>query len=194
MTKAAEAVLNDDKKAMLDSKRWSSRGELHQEIVQDTVLALENYTSSYVFNALAFLPDNRTDRQCVQFPEGRVVEAGYGNLNFFVLYANSSSNETAEEAWERLKDDPVTRDSVLNDVFAKRSGNLCGRLADALRDNGVDVKNFRGGFAAVKCGYEFVWYELGYTYFYAAYSSTRSKWQKNGGAYDAKCGQLFFFP
>lgn len=44
MTKAAEAVLNDDKKAMLDSKRWSSRGELHQEIVQDTVLALENYT------------------------------------------------------------------------------------------------------------------------------------------------------
>ncbi|KAH7678382.1 hypothetical protein AAVH_41719, partial [Aphelenchoides avenae] len=74
---------------------------------------------------------------------------------------------------------------------AKSSDNLCGRLTSALTDNGI--KGF-GGFAAVKCGYKFVWYQLGYTYFYAAHSSTKYKWEKKGGAYDAKCGQIFFFP
>ncbi|KAH7699588.1 hypothetical protein AAVH_33305, partial [Aphelenchoides avenae] len=73
----------------------------------------------------------------------------------------------------------------------KGSDELCGRLNATLKD--VNTTAFHG-FAAVRCGYEFVWYELGYTYFYAAYSSTDYKWQKKGGAYDAKCGQIFFFP
>lgn len=75
----------------------------------------------------------------------------------------------------------------------KGSEDLCGRLTAAFNDHDVNKTAF-DGIAAVKCGYEFVWYELGYTYFYAAYSSTDYKWQKKGGAYDAECGQIFFYP
>ncbi|KAH7698210.1 hypothetical protein AAVH_34700, partial [Aphelenchoides avenae] len=78
-------------------------------------------------------------------------------------------------------------------VLAKSDEDLCQRLSAALEDNDVNINAF-GGVAAVKCGYEFVWYELGYTYFYAVYSSTDYKWEKKGGAYDVKCGQIFFFP
>ncbi|KAH7721355.1 hypothetical protein AAVH_11211 [Aphelenchoides avenae] len=174
----ARKILGKEVKDKLDSQGWSGREELHKKIVKDTVDALSKNTSSYVFNALAFLPDDRTDRQCREFAEDRVVNVGYQNLNFFVLYANSSSNETAEEAWEKLKDREDARDLVLDHVF----------------DHEVDLDDFRGRVAAVRCGYEFVWYELGYTYFYAAHRSTDYKWEKKGSAYDAMCGQIFFFP
>ncbi|KAH7691321.1 hypothetical protein AAVH_40165, partial [Aphelenchoides avenae] len=76
---------------------------------------------------------------------------------------------------------------------AKSNGDLCRRLSAAFKYNDVDISAF-GGVAAVRRGYKFVWYQLGYTYFYAAYSSPDYKWQKNGGAYDAECGQIFFYP
>ncbi|KAH7721340.1 hypothetical protein AAVH_11196 [Aphelenchoides avenae] len=95
--------------------------------------------------------------------------------------------------WDRLKKKAGKKDAVLNHVFAKGNEDLCERLTAALTANEVDTRNY-GGVAAVKCGYEFVWYELGYTYFYAAHSSTDYKWELKGGAYDAKCGQIFFFP
>ncbi|KAH7721347.1 hypothetical protein AAVH_11203 [Aphelenchoides avenae] len=137
------------------------------------------------------LPYNRDDQQCRRFPEGKFVDVGYTNLNFFVLYASNDTKQTADEAWERLKDNVKARDAVLNRVFARSSDGLCGRLDTALKD--INTTAFHG-FAAVKCGYEFVWYELGYAYFFAAHSSTGYKWEKKGSAYDAKCGQIFFFP
>ncbi|KAH7710738.1 hypothetical protein AAVH_21999 [Aphelenchoides avenae] len=172
-------------------KGWAGREELHERIVNDTVDALSKNMSRYVFNALAHLPDDRSDRQCRQFLQDNVVKVEHPNLNFFVLYANASSKNNSDEAWDKLTD---KKDAVLDHVFAKNSNDLCGRFDAAINDNKVNRENFRGGFAAVKCGYEFVWYELGYTYFHAAYSSTDYKWQKKGSAYDANCGQIFFFP
>ncbi|KAH7721349.1 hypothetical protein AAVH_11205 [Aphelenchoides avenae] len=151
--------------AKLASKGWTGREELHQRLVDETIRALKNQ-SRYVFNALASLPDDRSDRQCRQFPNDSVVDVRDRNVNFFVLYANRILEQDANQTWEKLNENENSKDAVLDDVFAK----------------------------AVKCGYEFVWYELGYTYFYAAHSSTNYKWEKKGGAYDAKCGQIFFFP
>ncbi|KAH7701544.1 hypothetical protein AAVH_31322, partial [Aphelenchoides avenae] len=103
-------------KATLVSKGWSGREVLHEEIVNKTTDKLNNYTSYYFFNALAYLPDDRSDRQCRKFPEGNVFNVGYRNLNFFVLYANVSSKETAEAAWEKLKNATGARDAVLDNV------------------------------------------------------------------------------
>ncbi|KAH7707250.1 hypothetical protein AAVH_25509, partial [Aphelenchoides avenae] len=147
------------------------------------------------FDALAYLPYDRNELHCTLFPKKKFVGVGYRNLNFFVLYANALRKRISESAWKYVKDNKEIRAGLLDHVFAKSSENLCGRLRTALKDHGVDKIGF-GGFAAVKCGYEFVWYELGYTYFYAAHSSTGYKWQKKGRAYDSKaiCGQIFFFP
>lgn len=74
----------------------------------------------------------------------------------------------------------------------KGNGDLCDRLKKAVA---IDVNNF-GGIVAVKCGYKFVWYQLAYEYFHAAASSAKGKaaWETDNGGYDAKCGQIFFFP
>ncbi|KAH7721351.1 hypothetical protein AAVH_11207 [Aphelenchoides avenae] len=193
MRLAAKHGLVKEVKVRLDSQGWSGRESLHQKIVSDTVDVLNSRASRYVYNALAYLPFGRVDQQCRPLPEDNVADVGYWNLNFFVLYANRSSEQRANQTWEEVKDNEVARDAVLGRVFAKSNADLCGRLRTVLSDN--SIKGF-GGFAAVKCGYEFVWYELGYSYFYAAYSSTPYQWEMKGGAYDskAKCGQIFFFP
>ncbi|KAH7704320.1 hypothetical protein AAVH_28489 [Aphelenchoides avenae] len=184
-------------KPQLDPKGWSGREELHEKIVHNTVDALSKNmrqveTVGYVFNALAYLPYNRVDQHCL-LPKNKSVDVGYRNLNFFVLYASAKRN--AERACKDVKNRTAARVAVLDHVFAQSDGDLCKRLEAALSDQKVNINAF-GGIAAVRCGYEFVWYELGYTYFHAAESSTPYKWEKKGGAYDskAKCGQIFFFP
>ncbi|KAH7697947.1 hypothetical protein AAVH_34963 [Aphelenchoides avenae] len=57
----------------------------------------------------------------------------------------------------------------------------------------------KGGFsavAAVKCGRQFVWYELGYRYFAAAGVSNENYAITSGSvdSYNANCGQIMFFP
>ncbi|KAH7710727.1 hypothetical protein AAVH_21988 [Aphelenchoides avenae] len=192
-----DAVINqtvnevlDKKKGKLDAKGWAGRQQYHEEIVNNTVDALSKNMSNYVFNALAYLPYDREDQQCL-FPKNKSLNVGYRNLNFFVLYANKERN--AERACKDVKNRTAAGDAVLDRVFAKSDEDLCERLKAALSDQTININAF-GGIAAVRCGYEFVWYELGYTYFYAAYSSTDYKWEKKGGVYDSKCGQVFFFP
>ncbi|KAH7710736.1 hypothetical protein AAVH_21997 [Aphelenchoides avenae] len=200
--KRVVAVINQTSKEVLEglkdklnSQGWSGREEVHKQIVNETVDALRknmrqiNFVT-YVFNALAYLPYDRDDQQCL-FPKDKFADLGYRNLNFFVLCANATRN--AERACKDVKNRTVARDAVLDRVFAKSDEDLCKRLEAALNDQKINGNAF-GGIAAVRCGYEFVWYELGYTYFYAAESSTDYRWEKKGGAYDAKCGQIFFFP
>lgn len=48
--------------------------------------------------------------------------------------------------------------------------------------------------AALPCGYNFVWYELGYRYFPAGYATgNHTLVTKTGNKYSEKCGQIIFF-
>ncbi|KAH7717423.1 hypothetical protein AAVH_15154 [Aphelenchoides avenae] len=47
---------------------------------------------------------------------------------------------------------------------------------------------------ALRCGYEFVWYELGYRYFPAGYATNNHTLiTPVGYKYADKCGQIIFF-
>ncbi|KAH7714117.1 hypothetical protein AAVH_18512 [Aphelenchoides avenae] len=142
----------------------------------------------YVFNAVAFLPFDRNDQKCI-YKETDFVDAGYSNLNFFVRYVKKGEESTMQTA---MKDSKGKKSAARNHVFGKNNGNLCDRLKTATKG---DLNKF-GGIVAVKCGYEFVWYELAYEYFHAAASSVKGEatWETHNGSYDANCGQIFFFP
>ncbi|KAH7669954.1 hypothetical protein AAVH_18509 [Aphelenchoides avenae] len=146
---------------------------------------------SYIFDAVAFLPFDRNDQKCVH-READFVDAGYINLNFFVRYVEKIEESAMETA---MKDIKGKKGAVLDQVFAKSKGDLCDRLKSVLESNGGDVDKF-GGIVAVKCGYKFVWYQLAYEYSHAAASSleVEAAWETGHGSYDAKCGQIFFFP
>ncbi|KAH7695598.1 hypothetical protein AAVH_37340 [Aphelenchoides avenae] len=196
MEQAAKKVL-DATKGELEPKGWARRQKVHKKIVEDTVLnpALLKKHRRYFFNALAFLPYYHDDERCVLFPKHNFIDAGNRNLklNYFVLHADKRWAQPPEQAWHNLTRRKDAMEEVLAHVFAQSNDDVCGRLTAAVKDHVVDTNVF-GGVAAVKCGYEFVWYELGYRYFYAAYSSTKYKWGTNGGGYDSKCGQIFLFP
>lgn len=116
------------------------------------------------------------------FPRNNFVNVGFRDLNNVLLHAAErrsflsltdrrahcnvrfSSAESSENLCERL-----------NAAFDAAASSQTGHLP-----NGVDIRRF-GGAAAVKCGFEFVWYESGYTYLYAAYSSTKYKWAGGEG-------------
>ncbi|KAH7708511.1 hypothetical protein AAVH_24233 [Aphelenchoides avenae] len=72
---------------------------------------------------------------------------------------------------------------------------VCETAARALEDElGMSVEQMASAFVVVTCGYEFVWYELGYRYYLAAASTspyTLTTGQDN--VYSAKCGQIVLF-
>lgn len=58
-----------------------------------------------------------------------------------------------------------------------------------------DTDCFFPGVAAVRCGHEFVWYELAYRYFTAGRASGASfELSTNDTEYKPNCGQIFLFP
>ncbi|KAH7704317.1 hypothetical protein AAVH_28486, partial [Aphelenchoides avenae] len=136
-------------KGKLDSQGWSGREELHKKIVNNTVDALSKNMRlvdfvTYVFNALAYLPYDRDDQQCL-FPKDKFADLGYRNLNFFVLYANAKWN--AEGACKDVKNRAAARVAVLDRVFAKSDEDLCKRLEAALSDQTININAF-GAIAA----------------------------------------------
>ncbi|KAH7717120.1 hypothetical protein AAVH_15482 [Aphelenchoides avenae] len=75
--------------------------------------------------------------------------------------------------------------------------NLCDRVDFALGDHHWKRQREEAGFSAfvaVKCSYDFVWYELGWRYYTAARTTSEYVLEKNGGTFDENCGQLIFLP
>lgn len=81
-----------------------------------------------------------------------------------------------------------------------KSNDLCATATSLIKkligSESFDVE--KGGFwsvAVIRCGYEFVWYELGYRYFTAGRTAGRVYvlTSHNDGKYDSSCGQIFLF-
>ncbi|KAH7714110.1 hypothetical protein AAVH_18505 [Aphelenchoides avenae] len=137
----------------LDAKGWSGRNDIHKQIVNTTVDELKKtYTEwverfcmaisvlfSYTFNAVAFLPFDRKDQKCV-YEKSSFVDAGYGDLNFFIRYVEKGKDSDMKTT---MKDIVSKKETIVNQ--------------SVLESNGGDVDKF-GGIVAVKCCYEFVWY------------------------------------
>ncbi|KAH7706453.1 hypothetical protein AAVH_26329 [Aphelenchoides avenae] len=58
----------------------------------------------------------------------------------------------------------------------------------------LSADGFRA-LVAMRCGYEFVWYELGYRYFPAGFATDGyTLATKQDNKYKDNCGQIVFFP
>ncbi|KAH7707974.1 hypothetical protein AAVH_24789 [Aphelenchoides avenae] len=81
--------------------------------------------------------------------------------------------------------------------ISSNSKDLCATATDVIGSEAFEVD--KGGFssvAVVRCGYEFVWYELGYRYFTSGRTAGGSfvLTSHNDGKYNRKCGQIVLFP
>ncbi|KAH7673293.1 hypothetical protein AAVH_42227, partial [Aphelenchoides avenae] len=75
--------------------------------------------------------------------------------------------------------------------------DLCKEAGKKVRDVVAASTNADCNFsvAAVRCGYEFVWYELIYRYFTAGRAAGASfELSTDDTAYERNCGQIFLFP
>ncbi|KAH7712072.1 hypothetical protein AAVH_20591 [Aphelenchoides avenae] len=160
-------------------------------------------TPPYTFYALAFLPYNQDSQQCVesiQSPDtGKLIDASQSDLNFFVRYVKLDAPKFISQinsTWQAINQQ---RSAIVDKVFDSSSEKLCKRLARVLYDRaGVDFEETDSGvraFAAIKCGYHFVWYELAYAYFPSAATNSPYTFEAEGnGKYDSNCGQLILYP
>lgn len=58
---------------------------------------------------------------------------------------------------------------------------------------GAALSKFRA-VVAIKCAKKFVWYELGYRYFEAAWTNAVTISSSHGNEYSFKCGTTLVFP
>lgn len=94
---------------------------------------------------------------------------------------------------------------VFVDFSAESQDDLCKQVQFALGDQRSKRKRREAesvamddtaftALVAVKCNYDFVWYELGWRYYTAARTTTEYVLEKNDGTFDASCGQIIFIP
>ncbi|KAH7711169.1 hypothetical protein AAVH_21528 [Aphelenchoides avenae] len=85
---------------------------------------------------------------------------------------------------------------ILDKTFSSPSNNLCETAARVLKDLlTLSIEETESAFAVVRCGYEFVWYELGYKYFPAANSTSPYVLTSHPiSDYISNCGQIILFP
>ncbi|KAH7698755.1 hypothetical protein AAVH_34148 [Aphelenchoides avenae] len=120
-------------------------------------------------------------------------------VNYFVKYTHTAVH--AKTMKQKMKPKfaalEASKDSIVKAVFAGNHDNLCERVVVALRDKAVSGSIEGTGFSAfvaVRCAYDFVWYELGWRYYTAARTTSEYVLEANDGTFNANCGQLIFLP
>ncbi|KAH7711170.1 hypothetical protein AAVH_21529 [Aphelenchoides avenae] len=85
---------------------------------------------------------------------------------------------------------------ILDKTFSSSSNNLCEAATKALEDVlSLSLNATTSAFSVVRCGYEFVWYELSYKYFPAANSTSPYVLTTHANSdYSSNCGQIILFP
>lgn len=93
---------------------------------------------------------------------------------------------------------------VWNTIFKEKTDDLCGQVKKATANTELTRKGAVlcstddpacGGFTAVvavRCAFEFVWYELGWRYYEAAATTSEYVLSRYDGEYNDACGQLIF--
>ncbi|KAH7717395.1 hypothetical protein AAVH_15193 [Aphelenchoides avenae] len=154
----------------LQPKSWKDRQSLHEAVANGIVKQFHESSDNngYSFEALAYLPYNDDKRHAfIKLPDNiDVVRKEYKLVNYVVARrANAELGSNIRSHWDTIENNA---NAILEDTLA---------------------------LAALRCGYEFVWYELGYRYFPAGYATGKHILLTQGGnEYTDKCGQIVFFP
>ncbi|KAH7707975.1 hypothetical protein AAVH_24790 [Aphelenchoides avenae] len=183
---------------------WADRIPEHKEIAEAIFLELNKskaFNPSVSFQVLVYLPleQGAKDKHCLPKPNASSI-AGYNEkgVNYFVHSYPAERNLTVFALWENIR---KLEAGIVKAVFSSNSNDLCAS-AKSVIEKAVGRKVFKldkEGFssaAVVRCGYEFVWYELGYRYFTAGRTAgdVFELTSHNDGKYNRDCGQTFLFP
>ncbi|KAH7722984.1 hypothetical protein AAVH_09456 [Aphelenchoides avenae] len=165
--------------------------------------AVSKYSKSrfdgYAFQVLVSLlrEKPRTDEYCHTIENNSSVH-GYDEkgVNYFVKYYRTENDGCANRLWTQKIQEKAT--DIVDAVFSTKNKNLCEKAKSDITEFVPTAFSGRCGFsgvAAVRCGYQFVWYQLGYRYFTVGCTAgtNYTLTSANDGKYNSNCGQLFLF-
>ncbi|KAH7662443.1 hypothetical protein AAVH_43596 [Aphelenchoides avenae] len=121
-----------------------------------------------------------------------------GGVDYFVQFYTPERQNALNLVWQAIRGMEA---HIVDAVFSTKAKNLCTKPNDLIA---AVVKNALDGhegpelfsFAAVRCGYEFVRYQLAYRYFTVGRTagSNYTLSSPNDNKYNPSCGQIFLFP
>ncbi|KAH7715715.1 hypothetical protein AAVH_16896 [Aphelenchoides avenae] len=190
----------------INASSWEERKGVHERVAKGIVAKLNasTYKDGYLFKSLAYLPFGDDGQHAfLSLPVG--AEDVLRNESKLVKYVVSRYRQRAVQslAFLREKWDAIENkgDQILDATFSTSASKLLKRIEEVENRFETDIKGAflsAGGFralVALRCGYEFVWYELGYRYFPAGFASGGyTLGTKQDNKYKYNCGQIVFFP
>ncbi|KAH7708512.1 hypothetical protein AAVH_24234 [Aphelenchoides avenae] len=182
----------------IHANTWEKRSkELHRVVTK----ALDaNLTANYkkcvqfsnknsTFYSVAMLTFNDKGKSCTKDNKDSV----YGTHEYVTYLAQPDFGDKLAPYTNLLEN---YEQEILDKTFSSPSTNLCETAAKAINDVlKLSLVKKASPLAVVRCGYKFIWYELGYEYFPAAYSTSPYKLESShDNVYSANCGQIVLFP
>ncbi|KAH7717121.1 hypothetical protein AAVH_15483 [Aphelenchoides avenae] len=207
--KSVVSVTLGDEKSDIGSLAWKERPALYEKIIEVVVANLKVDKSIRVdgngFEGVMYLPYDEADKSlhCAYSGDDGSFNGTIDRVaNYFIKFSrNAQDIRSLKQQWEKILAD---KNTILDSVFSGKDMDLCDRVLSALgkrsqrrkRASLADSVESTGfsAFVAVKCSYDFVWYELGWRYYTAARTTSEYLLEKNGGTFNSNCGQLVFLP
>ncbi|KAH7707073.1 hypothetical protein AAVH_25703, partial [Aphelenchoides avenae] len=151
---------------------------------------------TYRYEVVVYKPGSDPEEVCLMNRSSDVVQDTYRNVNYLVSRVEAQLTSTLSK---RIEKDNAT----IRALFGKSTKkDLCERVRDVEGDLKYEFTG-QGGFRTMlvtKCARRFVWYELAWQHFRAAWS-TSSKPNSGSveifatsGNYDAQCVSVVFNP
>ncbi|KAH7712658.1 hypothetical protein AAVH_20000 [Aphelenchoides avenae] len=168
----------------LKPKSWKDRQSLHEAVANGIVQRFngpENTKKGDKRHAFIKLPGDVD-----------VVRSDYASVNYVVTRRLNVDSKVTDQ-WASIG---KNASYILEAAFSTPATNLTSRVKEVEERFGpfLTEDGFRA-LAALRCGYEFVWYQLGYRYFPAGYATgNHTLFTEGGNEYSEKCGQIVFFP
>ncbi|KAH7715716.1 hypothetical protein AAVH_16897 [Aphelenchoides avenae] len=190
----------------INASTWQAREPVHELVANGIVTKLNGstYSDGYYFKALAYLPyADDGQHGFLSLPVG--AEDVLRNESKLVKYVVSRYRKRAVHSLDLPRANWVALqkkgNEILDATFSTSTSNLSKRVEEVENRFMKDIDGpflSAGGFralVALRCGYEFVWYELGYRYFPAGFTTDAYVLTtKQDNKYKYNCGQIVFFP
>ncbi|KAH7706630.1 hypothetical protein AAVH_26144 [Aphelenchoides avenae] len=154
---------------------------------------VKNYTKQLRKTSLGISTTLWTDIRMKRLHICHVTQNEFKSVNYVVSRRTNDAVGDTISGWDAYKS---KENEILEATFSTRATSLAKRIDDVEKRFGPFLK--KDGFralAVLRCGYAFVWYELGYRYFPADYATrNHTLFTQSGNKYSDKCGQIVFFP
>ncbi|KAH7712706.1 hypothetical protein AAVH_19943 [Aphelenchoides avenae] len=195
----------DNATSSINPSSWEERQAVHEHVAKDIVAKLNasTYKDGYSFKGLAYLPFTDNGQYAfLSLPVGAedVLRDQSKQVNYVVSRYRKRAVQTLafiRKKWGAIE---TKGNQILDATFSTSTSDLSNRIGEVENRFKKDMKGSflsAGGFralVALRCGYEFKWYELGYRYFPAGFATDGYVLMtQQSNKYKYNCGQIVFF-